>query len=239
MGNRWFLAVILGAIGSGWLGGCAAAPELRPVLRANGGAITNRAGLAYDSGKKAFAAGDYAKAASDFATAVRLAGNDVAALNGLAASYDQLGRFDLADRYYEQSLMLDSRDSASLNNLGYSLLMRGHTAEAAFMLERARQTAPNDGVVAGNLCRAKLLMGRPRAGAAAEPSGPAEPHLERLGFSLYQWSDAPAGNFPVALAASPSPSAGSRESAAAAGCRASPRQDAGPQPLPSRPSDER
>lgn len=240
MANRWRLMFILSPLAC-WLTGCAAPPEVRPVLNAAGGIVTERVSVAYDSGKKAFAAGDYAKAASDFATAVRLAEYDVAALNGLAASYDQLGRFDLADRLYEQSLMLRPGDPDSLNNLGYSLLLRGHASEAAFILERALEAAPNDRIVSGNLCRAKSLMARPqRGGVKPSQPGPINPRLERAGAGLYQWSDTAAGTFPVSLvparqdltAAMPRQAPDTVEP-----CPASPRQSSGSRTP--RPTDER
>src|SRR3546814_2229904 len=60
------------------------------------------------------------------------------ALNGLAAAYDRLRRFDLAERYYRQALAIEPAASHTLNNYAYSHLLRGDHATASRYLEQAR-----------------------------------------------------------------------------------------------------
>ena len=73
---------------------------------------------------------------------------------GLAASYDQLGRFDFADRAYGQLLKVAGRQPQIVNNMGYSQLLRGNRKEARKLLSEARRQMPGDPIVEANL---KLL----------------------------------------------------------------------------------
>ena len=57
---------------------------------------------------------------------------------GLAASYDQLGRFDFADRAYDQLLKVAGRRPEIVNNMGYSQLLRGNKKKASQLLNEAR-----------------------------------------------------------------------------------------------------
>jgi hypothetical protein len=43
---------------------------------------------------------------------------------GLAASYDRLRRFELADRAYEQAIKIGGATGEILNNRGYSYMLR-------------------------------------------------------------------------------------------------------------------
>ena len=53
---------------------------------------------AYQRGKHHFNAGRFGLAVSHFQSAVRREPSSIEALNGLAASYDRLGRYDLQTR---------------------------------------------------------------------------------------------------------------------------------------------
>jgi Flp pilus assembly protein TadD len=70
---------------------------------------------------------------------------------GLAASYDHLGRFALADRAYEEALRLSGETFEFLNNRGFSFMLRGDARRAAVMLQRAKSMKPSDPVVSNNL----------------------------------------------------------------------------------------
>lgn len=70
---------------------------------------------------------------------------------GLAASYDRLRRFELADRAYKQAIRLIGPTAAVLNNQGYSYLMRGDLARARTTLSRARAMDPNNVYVQNNI----------------------------------------------------------------------------------------
>ncbi len=60
-----------------------------------------------------------------FKEAVEKAPYDDDAWGGLAASYDRLRRFDLADQAYASANTVGRRNSSILNDQGYSLMLRG------------------------------------------------------------------------------------------------------------------
>ena len=70
---------------------------------------------------------------------------------GLAASYDELGRFDFADRAYEQLLKIAGRKPQVVNNMGYSQLLRGNKTKARELLMEAKQNMADTTVVDANL----------------------------------------------------------------------------------------
>src|SRR3546814_7579021 len=74
----------------------------------------------------------------------------VEAVNGLAAAYDQLGRYDLAERYYQRALAMDPTSVQTLNNLGYSLLLQGKPELALTFFRDAARIAPDTTVIAAN-----------------------------------------------------------------------------------------
>ncbi len=88
-----------------------------------------------------------------FRKAVELRPDSVAAWAGLAASYDQLGRFDLADRAYDQLKKVISPDMRARvdNNLGYSYLLRGDYKKAESLFNKAQKLDPSLVEVDGNL----------------------------------------------------------------------------------------
>lgn len=102
-------------------------------------------------GKVHFRNGDYGLAELNFRKAVEVTPNDTEAWLGLAASYDQLRRFDLADRAYEKVMALGKRDPIVLNNAGYSQLLRGNTEAARRLLLKAYELDPGNPVIANNL----------------------------------------------------------------------------------------
>jgi len=70
---------------------------------------------------------------------------------GLAASYDKLKRFDLANRAYRQSVKLGGRTPTILNNWGYSYLLRGNVVEARKKFLAAYELEPKNVAVNANL----------------------------------------------------------------------------------------
>jgi len=70
---------------------------------------------------------------------------------GLAASYDELGRFDFADRAYDQLLKVAGRKPQIVNNMGYSQLLRGNKKKARALLMEARAGMADPTVVNANL----------------------------------------------------------------------------------------
>jgi tetratricopeptide (TPR) repeat protein len=80
--------------------------------------------------KLQFRLGNFALAIDQFRKAARQSPENVDAYNGLAASYDRLGRFDLSRRYYEQALALAPEDPKVRHNFAVSLRMQGRLGEA-------------------------------------------------------------------------------------------------------------
>ena len=106
-----------------------------------------------------FNAGHYGVAERYFQDAVEKAPRDATAWIGLAASYDRIGRFDLADRAYSQATKLVGETVDILNNEGYSYMLRGDLKAARRKFLKARQLDPNNPTVVDNL---KLLDGSAR-----------------------------------------------------------------------------
>jgi len=102
-------------------------------------------------GKENFRGDNFGHAEKYFRQAVENRPDNADAWAGLAASYDQLGRFDLADRAYDQLLKLRKNDARVMNNRGYSYLLRGDYAKAEQWLKRAEKQDPTLEEVGGNM----------------------------------------------------------------------------------------
>ena len=105
-------------------------------------------------GKVYFRNESYGLAAQSYQKAVEVTPKDAEAWLGLAASYDHLRRFDLADQAYAKVLQLGSQNAVILNNAGYSQLLRGNLASARKFLLRAYELQPDNPYIQNNL---KLL----------------------------------------------------------------------------------
>jgi Flp pilus assembly protein TadD len=81
---------------------------------------------------------------------------------GLAASYDHLRRFELADRAYEQAYRILGPTPELLNNHGYSYLIRGDLPRAREKLLAARAKDPDSPYILRNLSLLKQSEGRGR-----------------------------------------------------------------------------
>ena len=103
-----------------------------------------------DFATKQFEAGNYGLAEKNFRLSVEATPENGVAWLGLAASYDQLGRFDLADRAYDRLLKLEGRKATILNNQGYSFILRGDMKQARKILAEARAMAPGNPIIEGN-----------------------------------------------------------------------------------------
>jgi Flp pilus assembly protein TadD len=103
------------------------------------------------AGKDNFRQANYGLAEQHFRKAVELRADNAEAWMGLAASYDQLGRFDFADRAYEQLLKVAGRRPEIVNNIGYSQLLRGNRKEARRLFDEARATIADPTIVDANL----------------------------------------------------------------------------------------
>ena len=104
-----------------------------------------------NAGRKDFARGDYGLAEQNFRATVESNPVSLTGWIGLAASYDRLRRFDLADRAYEQALKLGGRTAQYLNNRGYHYLLKGDRKRAAEYLNAAAQMEPGNTQIQGNI----------------------------------------------------------------------------------------
>jgi len=105
-------------------------------------------------GKKYFRGNNFGLAEAKFRSAAEKHPDDAEAWIGLAASYDRLRRFDLADRAYAQVLRLIGPTVEVLNDEGFSYMLRGDYPRAHKLLVEAQAKDPANPYVAANL---KLL----------------------------------------------------------------------------------
>jgi tetratricopeptide (TPR) repeat protein len=106
-------------------------------------------------GRMNFRQGNYGLAERYFRRAVETGPRDAEAWLGLAASYDRLKRFDLADRAYNQLYAMLGRTPEILNNQGYSYMLRGDFAHARDILTEAQAKDPNNPYIANNVALLK------------------------------------------------------------------------------------
>ncbi len=102
-------------------------------------------------GLEYFSKGAYGVANRYFRDAVEKAPNDAEAWIGLAASYDRLRRFDLADQAYAQAIKLTGETVQILNDRGYSYLLRGDLGKARAKFMQAYRLDPTNPTIINNL----------------------------------------------------------------------------------------
>ena len=98
-----------------------------------------------------FNRGNYGIAERYFRDATEKAPKDPTAWIGLAASYDRIARFDLADRAYAYAIRLVGETTQILNNQGYSYMLRGDLVSARQKFMKAYEREPNNPTIANNL----------------------------------------------------------------------------------------
>jgi Flp pilus assembly protein TadD len=116
-------------------------------------------------GKTQYRATNYGLAEKYFRRAVESHPRDAEAWLGLAASYDHLRRFELADRAYNQAIGIVGPTAEILNNQGYSYMLRGDYKRARAKLAEAQNKDPRNRFVQNNL---QLLAESSRKGKAIE-----------------------------------------------------------------------
>jgi tetratricopeptide (TPR) repeat protein len=116
-------------------------------------------------GKKHFRAANFGLAERYFRRAVELHPRSLEAWVGLAASYDRLRRYDLADRAYDQATKISGPTAELLNNWGYSYMLRGDYRRARETLMQALAQDPANPYVKNNL---ELLEASFRKGKAIQ-----------------------------------------------------------------------
>lgn len=120
-------------------------PQLKPELL--GEDPSDDLGVA----KKYFRQGSYGLAERHFRRAAELHPRDAESWVGLAASYDRLKRFDLADRAYAQAVKIVGATPEVMNNQGFSYMLRGDYRRARSTLLAARTKDPHSLYIANNL----------------------------------------------------------------------------------------
>lgn len=98
-----------------------------------------------------FRTNNFGYSAAFYKKAVELAPRNPQGYIGLAASYDRLGRFDLADRVYASLRKITGDTAQYYNNVGYSYMLRGNLKAALANFRRAATLDPKNVVVANNL----------------------------------------------------------------------------------------
>jgi Flp pilus assembly protein TadD len=102
-------------------------------------------------GMEHFARGSFGMAERYFRDAVEKTPKDPTAWVALAASYDRIARFDLADQAYRQAIKLAGATVRILNNQGYSYMLRGDLVRARAKFLKAYELEPNNPTIANNL----------------------------------------------------------------------------------------
>jgi Flp pilus assembly protein TadD len=115
--------------------------------------------------KRYFRSNNFGLAEKSFRTAVEKHPNDAEAWVGLAASYDRLHRFDLADRAYTQAIRIIGPTAEILNDQGFSYMLRGDYTRAHKKLQEAQTKDPSNPYVQANL---QLLEDSYREGKAIQ-----------------------------------------------------------------------
>ncbi|MGI9385754.1 MAG: tetratricopeptide repeat protein [Methyloligellaceae bacterium] len=122
-------------------------------------------GQALVKAQKHFAKQDYGLAEKFFREAVEHNSNNTDAWIGLAASYDHLRRFDLADRAYKVVVKQAGYTVTVHNNRGYHYYLQGKMAEARKHFVAANRIDPANPYVLQNLELVEAEMPRRRRSA--------------------------------------------------------------------------
>jgi Tfp pilus assembly protein PilF len=160
------------AAASGDTTGSIVTPPAEPGASGEPVAPLSRPGLAGDDpnddvqlGKKYFRANNFGLAEKSFRSAAEKYPRDAEAWVGLAASYDRLHRFDLADRAYAEAIRVIGPTVEILNDQGFSYMLRGDYARAHKKLEQAQARDPANPYVQANM---RLLEDSYRQGKAVQ-----------------------------------------------------------------------
>lgn len=92
----------------------------------------------YDIGKKHLKASSYGLAIEAFRHDIQTKGQSVESLNGLAITYDLLGRYDLSQKYYEQAILLNKAQAFTYNNFALSQYQQKNYDDARLLIAKAQ-----------------------------------------------------------------------------------------------------
>jgi hypothetical protein len=176
-----------------WLCSCTTdGPQIRPVVsQLNEG--TTPFARAYQEGRTELASGHSGLAIVAFERALRIDPTSVKAMNGIGAAYDDLKRYDIAQRYYQQALRAEPHNPDTLNNIAVSLQL-AHDPTASEWFQQAAQADPANPVIKANIAVAQAEGSKQAApvqeAADTASDGPTtddgRPVLERSGLSEFQ-----------------------------------------------------
>jgi Flp pilus assembly protein TadD len=163
-------------IGTILLAGCQPAATPTPIPNAVTG--ENPADIKYypsdepvKLGIQRFNEGSFGLAQRYFQDAVEKTPKDATAWVGLAASYDRLGRFDLADRSYAAAVKLVGHTANILNDEGYSYMLRGDLKRAHAKFDEALRLDPGNAAAINNLTLLNQSFHYVERAANGEPCG--------------------------------------------------------------------
>lgn len=145
------LALTLGGCNLGNMHSLSAAPPGEAQALADPRGVTGPAEDSIESAKEQYRERNFGLAEQKFRAIVEKDSANAEAWLGLAASYDQLRRFDHADRAYAQVIKLVGASAALHNNMGYSYLLRGNRVRARAEFARARALDPNNAFIENNM----------------------------------------------------------------------------------------
>lgn len=131
-------------------GGCASTELQSFVTPLNDIAQPGDAKLV-DEAKLQFTEGNFGNAVDAYAKTVEKNPLNPEAWLGLAASYDQIGRFDQADMAYGKVQELIGPTPSVLNNLGYSYMLRGNLDQSRTTLLAAHRGDPGNPYILNNI----------------------------------------------------------------------------------------
>jgi Flp pilus assembly protein TadD len=163
--SRFFLCLVVASIATG----LAACETVSGASTAQDVAATSTASpaleLAYIPsnepfrlGLQHFSRGNYGLAERYFRDVVEKDPNNADAWIGLAGSYDNIRRFDLADRAYRMAIRLSGETPQILNNMGYSYILRGQYAVARKYIMNAYAREPADPTIIANVALINSLI---------------------------------------------------------------------------------
>ena len=161
------------------LAGCQSTVTPTPVQ--NAATLQNPADIKYypsdepvKLGMQRFYEGNFGLAQQYFQDAVEKTPKDATAWVGLAASYDRLGRFDLADGSYARAVKLVGPTSNILNDQGYSYMLRGDLIKARAKFDAAIRLDPANASAINNLALLNQSTRFVERAANGEPCGSVE-----------------------------------------------------------------
>ena len=137
-------------VGALFLAGCQANQIDQSTTKAINPAVTDISAADLKAGKEQFLEANYGLSEKKFRKAVELRGDNAEAWMGLAASYDQLGRYDFAERAYQQLFKIAGRKPQIVSNYGYSQMLRGNKKEARKLFQEAAKALPGDARIKAN-----------------------------------------------------------------------------------------